>query len=912
MRPLRLTMCAFGPYAGENTLDLSALGTRGLYLITGDTGAGKTTIFDAIAFALYGEASGEDRAPSMFRSKYAAPDVPTYVEMVFDYAGKTYELRRNPEYVRPARRGGGTTVEKADARLILPDGKVITGTRDVDRAVTEIMGVDRKQYSRIAMIAQGDFIKLLNATTEERKNIFRKLFKTDRYGRLQDRIKADMLDLVRKRDDIGKKIDAHLTNVACASEADRARLDDLRANAPLAEVRELIARYIAADEAAENELTARRAEASKEKERVIAALTRAEERDRNAAELKKKEEALAVLRAELEKRREGADAAARAAEKGSDIDRELAALEVARADYDEADALARDIARIRGEAAAREADVKKLNDMRGAAAEKAEAWNKELARLADAGAEAEALAAEGTRLSSRLDDLRDLRRAEAEIAEGERGLKAARDEYAALDRTRREKEAAYSSAYSAYLDGQAGVLAERLEEGRPCPVCGSITHPSPARRPAEVPTESGLDTLKKSADAARERAETASRDAHTKAGVLEERKKQAAARRAALAPESDTAAVITSLTAELRALQERRAATESRRARKAELDKALPDLTAKIAEHDRRISELNAASAADAEKLRARTERLDALRAGLRFPDRASALAREEALKNEKKALVAALERARASVSESEQAIAGAEGGMESLKKRIAEGGTDVTDELRTRRDSYAALADELAATLKNVSARLMTDRKILDNLDACLHELGDTETRLAWMKTLSDTANGSLAGKEKISLEAYVQMTFFDRIISRANLRFMAMTDGQYELKRRDVAANNRSQSGLELDVIDHYNGSERDVSSLSGGESFKASLSLALGLSDEIQSSAGGVRLDTMFVDEGFGSLDDESLGQAINALSGLTEGERLVGIISHVAALKERIDRQIVVTKDRTGGSHAQIVC
>lgn len=249
---------------------------------------------------------------------------------------------------------------------------------------------------------------------------------------------------------------------------------------------------------------------------------------------------------------------------------------------------------------------------------------------------------------------------------------------------------------------------------------------------------------------------------------------------------------------------------------------------------------------------------------------------------------------------------------MESLKKRIAEGGTDVTDELRTRRDSYAALADELAATLKNVSARLMTDRKILDNLDACLHELGDTETRLAWMKTLSDTANGSLAGKEKISLEAYVQMTFFDRIISRANLRFMAMTDGQYELKRRDVAANNRSQSGLELDVIDHYNGSERDVRSLSGGESFKASLSLALGLSDEIQSSAGGVRLDTMFVDEGFGSLDDESLGQAINALSGLTEGERLVGIISHVAALKERIDRQIVVTKDRTGGSHAQIVC
>jgi exonuclease SbcC len=183
---------------------------------------------------------------------------------------------------------------------------------------------------------------------------------------------------------------------------------------------------------------------------------------------------------------------------------------------------------------------------------------------------------------------------------------------------------------------------------------------------------------------------------------------------------------------------------------------------------------------------------------------------------------------------------------------------------------------------------------------------LAALDQKWTWVKALSNTANGNIAGKEKIMLETYIQMTYFDRIISRANLRLMMMSGGQYELKRRTSAENNRSQSGLELDVIDHENGTERSVKTLSGGESFQASLSLALGLSDEIQSSAGGIHLDTLFVDEGFGSLDEEALQQAIRALASLTEGNRLVGIISHVSELKLQIDKQLVVTKNRTGSS------
>ena len=215
-------------------------------------------------------------------------------------------------------------------------------------------------------------------------------------------------------------------------------------------------------------------------------------------------------------------------------------------------------------------------------------------------------------------------------------------------------------------------------------------------------------------------------------------------------------------------------------------------------------------------------------------------------------------------------------------------------------------------AQKNEIGDRLAVNRPILENLRPQISKMEETEKRLQCVQALSDTANGRLSGKEKIMLETYIQMTFFDRIIRRANVRLMVMSGGQYELKRRVNAENNRSQAGLELDVIDHYNGSERSVKTLSGGESFKASLALALGLSDEIQSSAGGIRLDTMFVDEGFGSLDEESLEQAVDALVGLTQGNRLVGIISHVSELKNRIDKQIVVTKEKSGGSKAEILC
>ena len=275
------------------------------------------------------------------------------------------------------------------------------------------------------------------------------------------------------------------------------------------------------------------------------------------------------------------------------------------------------------------------------------------------------------------------------------------------------------------------------------------------------------------------------------------------------------------------------------------------------------------------------------------------------------KAMKEKLDKAEKELADAEKSFAEITGRIQQLQEQLRDrSGTDLEGEEDAKR-ALSMKKTGISQELKRVNVRIAANRTALENIRNKSRELAGLEKRWSWVRSLANTANGNISGKEKIMLETYVQMRCFDRILVRANTRLMVMTGGQYELVRRQVSENNRSKSGLELDVIDHYNGTRRSVKSLSGGESFKASLSLALGLSDEIQASAGGIRLDTMFVDEGFGSLDEESLQQAVRAMAGLADGNRLVGIISHVSELKERIDRQIVVTKDRCNGSRVEIV-
>ena len=362
----------------------------------------------------------------------------------------------------------------------------------------------------------------------------------------------------------------------------------------------------------------------------------------------------------------------------------------------------------------------------------------------------------------------------------------------------------------------------------------------------------------------------------------------------------------------LRGLEARLTALDAKIDRRCQLDTLVPQRENALREQEQKMNALREELARDESRAAALTEQREKLHGALSFPEAAAAEQHRNALDAQLAAMENARKQAENNAAACRQALVALEAAAAQLTAQLAQIGEIDAPAQQQRRNELAAERLTVLGQQSALRIRLNTNRTALANMRSKSDELGRLEQEYKWLHTLSDTANGSLLGKDKITLETYIQMTFFDRILQRANVRLLIMSGGQYELKRRRENDNQRSKTGLELDVIDHYNGSERSVRSLSGGESFKASLSLALGLSDEVQSAAGGIRLETMFVDEGFGSLDEESLSQAIRALSSLSEGNRLVGIISHVGELRDKIDRQLIVTKDKHGsGSRVEIV-
>lgn len=889
MRPLKLTMSAFGPYAGTAVLELDRLGEQGLYLITGDTGAGKTTIFDAVTFALYGEASGDSREASMLRSKYAEPGTPTEVELVFAYREKTYQVRRSPEYLRPAKRGGGMTLQRAEAELLCPDGRVITRTREVTAAITDIIGVNRDQFSRIAMIAQGDFLKLLLASTEERKAIFRQIFRTERFQVLQERLKAESGALRDQCDGLRAGIRQYIDGITWKIHpGDR----------PLEEVLDQAAELIAADEGAERESRTALAGLEEQMTVLTARLGQAEEIEKVRASLvsartalTKETEKLAALQAELE--------ACQAEE--PERERLAEAITTARnalPRYEELEAVKARLLTL--ERSVREKEASLLRDTRRLEEEQHAymTLRSELESLADCGTQREQLENQRSRLGKLAETL-------AACESAERRLADAREYYRRTAARAEKAQDCYNRMHRAFLDAQAGILAETLAAGQPCPVCGSLEHPHPAQRPEQAPDKEDLEQVKAESEAARQAAETASARAGELAG-------QAAALRQQAGEPADLAAAQAAAQQDLAAAEAALAQVLRDLARKSKLQAELPGREMTCQGLEQTIRELERTLSALRSEMAAVRSTADKLAAELPHEGKRQAEGYIRTLENQRQQLVLALESARQVWQTAQSARDALRGQITAQEDQLRDAPSVDLPALRQEQQELLAEKQACMNALTVLTARLTGNRAALDQIRRKSGELAAAEKRWTWVRTLSNTANGNLPGREKIMLETYVQMTYFDRIIARANTRFMMMSGGQYELKRRGTAENNRSQSGLELDVIDHYNGTLRSVRTLSGGESFKASLSLALGLSDEIQSSAGGIRLDTMFVDEGFGALDEESLRQAVQALSGLAEGRRLVGIISHVAELKERIDRQIVVTKAPSGGSRAEIRC
>ena len=932
MRPLRLTLSAFGPYAAQTTLDLEKLGKGGLYLITGDTGAGKTTIFDAITYALYDHSSSGIREGSMLRCKYADDKTPTFVELEFEVYGVRYMVRRNPEYQRPKARGEGMTTEKADATLTYPDDRPpVTKAKDVTAAVQEIIGLDYNQFSQIVLIAQGQFTKLLNASTEERSRIFRKLFRTQRYAQLQERLQAEAAALNQQRTAQNAKLDSLLGGLQFSpedpdAEALRVLCAQTVPETALTLLDALTARQAAALEEAGTALQTTEAQL----DTVQRQLGAAAQAQRLAQQLTARHAELAAARPALDAARAEADRHAGDAAQLDALTAQVTQAQSALAAYDALDALcrqqteARDAARLAAaQAQKRRTQLDSLNAALAAA-------ETELSALADADTRLLALQTRSAQLAQRGEALAKL---EQRLADCQRQAKAAhkaQENYRATAAAQDEARTRQNTLERAFLDAQAGLLAESLTEGAPCPVCGSTHHPARALLPHTAPTQAQVEAARQAAAAADRQAQTASAAAQSALAAANEAKISLRRDAETLLPERFTApegtvpltfALMTNVLAEESAAlqtaqadckaQCRQAEADCRRKAQLEADRQnktrqRPALEQAAAEADRSAAAQNASADALEGQIAER-------RAALPYPRRADAQAALDKLEADRSALRTGMDTAQRRLKQAEQTVAAAEAAVDALTAQQTAAQKELparsAEELTAQQTELTAARETLRSREKQLSAQLLPNRKTAAQYRAAAEARQTLESRWQWVSALAATVGGTLTSKQKIKLEAYIQMNYLDRILRYANTRLMQMTAGQYELERIG-AENQRSQSGLDLGVIDHYNGTRRSVKTLSGGESFKASLALALGLSDEVQSSAGGIRLDTLFLDEGFGSLDEESLELAIRVLSGLTEGDRLVGIISHVGALKDRIDRQVVVHKARTGGSTVEL--
>lgn len=911
MKPIYLSMSAFGPYAETERLDFTKLQDQGIFLITGDTGAGKTTIFDAIMFALYGQASGEHREVKSFRSQYAASETKTEVEFIFEFKDKTYRIIRNPEYARPKLRGEGETTQPADAAIFRENELVTTGVVAVTREVEELLGVSADQYAQMAMIAQGEFLKLLLAKTEDRRDIFRKIFNTEAFLDFQNRIREDHNRVNRSFQDIKKEIyrcaraivmgeDSPLSDqVGLMSEADPGDMASLLDN--LQELNR-------ADEALSRELRNQVSGLQKRLDELNQSIGLAQKQAENKAKLIQIEDQLKQVEKLLPKLISAAEAATKDAPRRDELieliakDRELLPV------FDSLEEQKRSLRSLQTEQERLEkallddqTDLKKLKQM-------IEDTKKSLLSFNDLAKEEAALETSERDLKERADKLRSIEQKHKELGALSKEGTRLTNNYLSAEAAWQKQLEQTKAIELGFYQAQAGLLASRLEPEKPCPVCGSLDHPAPAILSEEAPSELQLEQAKRERDEAQTGLQQASlavaRHKTRYEGLLEQTKSEESYFATEESP-FDYNTLKEELDQSRRKLDQSKAELVKRQQQKKALETKLPKDESSVETLSEAITQTGLKLAGMKQAILDQLRRVE--ETSLKLGDLSRQTLQDQiiAQQTEARAIAKAIETTAQELSDHQSQQKALLASRQTLQENLR--GVKEVDlkALQAETDDKTVRRGELEKELETLRNRLFSNNNTLSELADHQRSFQTTGEHLSWLKNLSDTATGQLANKPKIQFETYLQMAYFEEIIYKANLRLAGMTNDQYELVRQE-SGGARSQVGLDLDVIDHYNGTRRSVRTLSGGESFKASLALALGLSDVIQSFAGGVQLDSMFIDEGFGSLDEESLQAAIRTLAELSLGNRLVGIISHVRELKEQIDAKVVITKGRSGST------
>ncbi|MDR0984058.1 MAG: SMC family ATPase [Ruminococcus sp.] len=860
MRPIKLTISAFVCYAGVETVDFTAFGNNGIYLISGETGSGKTTIFDAVSYALYGSASGDARSNHylMFRSDFALEKSKTFVELEFMCGEKIYKINR--------------TIKKntQDVELTLADGTVLSGDRNVTPKVSALIGLERNQFAQIVMIAQNDFLRFLQSETKDRTEIMRKIFNTGSFLSFQINLKKkfniinnerniilsafskldvnvyersltlsewqkqeetdkkEMNKISKKQSDNDKQCTDKAKELALANsliknftELDKSRLSFKNHNEKAEEMKTLSLTHKKNETAVRNVKPVYDNWMRIKNDLSIAAKNTAEAENEFISAGEKKNQAINALS-------------------------ELPALDDVQEKYNKANKL----------------------------------WESENNKL--------------TELKMLLDTKNRIALSVTELSELQDNFKKLNTKYDELNKN-------FSRIESVFMSNQAGILAATLNDDIPCPVCGSITHPHLAEISVETPTEDKVRKAKIAAENARKARDEQLSVCTSKKSAIDTEKERFVNDFAKFDNREnydDASSNIETMVS---------AASEVLETLKKDKDEALAVFTKLKNTHEVCV---RAKTKAEAEYKSAETllqerkvHKDNLIQAERTSKKKYSQVLADNSFKSDDEFLSFAVDEMALKSTSKMLSDYETEGKMliNEIAKLESETNGKEKPNISEIEEENRAL-EEIRQNLRNqsleVKGRLSDIQSKIKDLISASKEYEQNEKIYSVIKPLCDAANG------KLEFETYAQTAYFDRVLRAANLRLQIMSQNRYLLLRKQDSDDNRKKTGLDIEVADSYTGKSRSTKSLSGGESFMASLSLAFGLSDVIQQSVGGIKLDAMFIDEGFGSLDAETLDLAVRTLSGMAQGSRMIGIISHMNELRERIDKQIQVEKLKTG--------
>ena len=924
MRPLKLTMAAFGPYSGIQEIDFTRFGNKGLYIITGETGAGKTTIFDAICYALYGEYSGEARKEKMLRSKYVGIETETYVELEFKHKGQRYHIRRSPGGHRKKKKNGEYQSEnKGYSYFSFMDGdteKTLSNKTETNAKIKEILGMDENQFRQIVMLAQGNFQKLLMSDTSKRQDILREIFGTGIYALFQEKIHKKTKDIAQKAENSRNIIEKYISDIQCdekyadLSEAVKKAIENGIAKD---DVENLVNSIIEKDIAEKTVLEGK----NNSLQQQISIADSEIGRLKNLLEFKKKYEKakkdLIIRTKELEEAEQALISAKKTEPEMANLEKEANLIEHDMGKYAELQNLSNLLCEKTSSIEKNKSDLEKKKSENVKIKSEIEKLKQEDDSLSDTAASLVRLENEKTKCQEDKKRLEGLRQRLNKIDSNKKELVEAGKELddAETNFNRTSNEA--KRIWKAYIAGYAGILAEELEDGKPCPVCGSISHPQKAVKSDSVPDEKAVESAEKEA-------ENASKIVDQKRAAFNEilgrqntdRTEAEKAIRDLLGSftlenaADETERRIADLNSRTQNLLKEIREEERKSKRKQQLRDLIPAREKTNKDIENKIAELEKEIVREYSEYENIVQNIANAKKNLKYPDKKSAEKAVSDIRCKKDKIKRDIDSAQKRHGEAEKEISRINGEIQANNQNFSGKEESEYVEQTNRKNALDVERNNVISAISLVQNRISGNENVLKKL---AEEYANSEKlleKLQWMEALSRTANGAVNSKFKITLETYALMSYLDMALYKANAHLLKMSGGMFELKRSDEGENKQSATGLDLSVIDHYNGSERSVKTLSGGETFMASLSLALGLSEIIQEYAGGIQTDTLFVDEGFGSLDDSALENAKQMLMRLTEGNRLVGIISHVSALKDSIDRRIVVTKQPSGGSIARV--